>query len=79
MDRLEGLVDTPADTPFPNRQVAEIEGKITDLGKLEATVRLTIARRRRTGLARGFPPHPLQPVEGPGAESRRVSTACPAR
>ena len=33
------LVQTPADPPFPNLQVMEIEGKISDLGKLEATVR----------------------------------------
>jgi tetratricopeptide (TPR) repeat protein len=35
------LARTPADPPFPNRQVMEIEGKISDLGKLEATVRQT--------------------------------------
>jgi len=41
-DRLATLVQTPADPPFPNRQEMEIEGKISELGKLEATVRQTV-------------------------------------
>jgi len=36
------LVTTPTDPPFPNRQAMEVEGKINDLGKLEATVRQTV-------------------------------------
>jgi tetratricopeptide (TPR) repeat protein len=39
-DRPATLVETPADPPFPNRQEMEIEGKVSDLGKLEVTVRL---------------------------------------
>ena len=40
-DRPASLVQTPADPPFPNRQSMELEGKISELGKLEATVRHT--------------------------------------
>jgi tetratricopeptide (TPR) repeat protein len=35
------LVPTPAVPPFPSRQVMDVEGKISELGKLEATVRVT--------------------------------------
>ena len=40
-DRPASLVQTPADPPFPNHQLMELEGKISELGKLEATVRQT--------------------------------------
>ena len=40
-DRPATLVQTPADPPFPNRQVMELDGKISELGKLEASVRQT--------------------------------------
>ncbi len=36
------LVTTPADTPFPNLQLQEIDGKIGDLGKLTAKVHFTL-------------------------------------
>jgi Flp pilus assembly protein TadD/transglutaminase-like putative cysteine protease len=40
-DRPASLVETPANPPFPNHQVMELEGKISELGKLEATVKQT--------------------------------------
>lgn len=36
------LVTTPADPPFPNLQLQEIDGKIGDLGKLTAKVHFTL-------------------------------------
>ncbi len=35
------LEETPADTPMPDSEVAEIDGKINDIGKLEAHVHYT--------------------------------------
>ncbi len=35
------LEETPADTPMPNREVGEIDGKVSDSGKLEATIKLS--------------------------------------
>jgi tetratricopeptide (TPR) repeat protein len=35
------LLQTPSNPPFPNHQVMEVDGKISELGKLEAKVRLT--------------------------------------
>ena len=32
------LVETPADTPMPDTEVSEIDGKVNDIGKLEAHV-----------------------------------------
>ena len=40
-ERPASLVQTPSDPPFPSRQVMEVEGKISELGKLEASVRQT--------------------------------------
>jgi len=48
------LVQTPADPPFPNRQEMEIEGKISDLGKLEATVRQTVRGDNELALRAAF-------------------------
>ena len=53
-DRPASLVRTPADPPFPNRQVMEIEGKISDLGKLEATVRQTMRGDNELALRAAF-------------------------
>jgi tetratricopeptide (TPR) repeat protein len=36
------LEETPADTPMPNSQLQEIEGKVNELGKLTATVKFTV-------------------------------------
>jgi tetratricopeptide (TPR) repeat protein len=38
-DGAPHLEETPADGPMMNRQVSEIDGKVTELGKLEAHVR----------------------------------------
>jgi tetratricopeptide (TPR) repeat protein len=35
------LEETPADTPMPDSEMAEVEGKINDIGKLEAHVHYT--------------------------------------
>jgi len=35
------LEETPADTPMPDSEVAEVDGKINDIGKLEAHVHYT--------------------------------------
>ncbi len=35
------LEETPADTPVPDTEISEVDGKINDLGKLEAHVRYT--------------------------------------
>jgi tetratricopeptide (TPR) repeat protein/transglutaminase-like putative cysteine protease len=35
------LEETPADTPMPDSEVSEVDGKINDIGKLEAHVRYT--------------------------------------
>jgi len=53
-DRPSSLVQTPADPPFPNRQEVEIEGKINDLGKLEATVRQTTRGDNELALRAAF-------------------------
>jgi tetratricopeptide (TPR) repeat protein len=37
-DGVPHLEETPADTPMPDSELAEIDGKITELGKLEAHV-----------------------------------------
>ena len=37
--------------PCPTREVSDIDGKINDIGKLEAHVQLRISRRRRTAAA----------------------------
>ena len=39
LDGVPHLATTPADPPMVNRQFAEINGKISDLGKLEADIR----------------------------------------
>ena len=36
------LVETPADPPFPNTQRVEMEGQVSELGKLNARVRYTL-------------------------------------
>ena len=36
-----GLMETPADSPVPNEQLTEVEGKISELGKLTAKVKIT--------------------------------------
>jgi tetratricopeptide (TPR) repeat protein len=48
------LVKTPADPPFPNRQVMEVEGKISELGKLEAAVRQTTRGDNELALRAAF-------------------------
>ncbi|HVP51184.1 MAG TPA: DUF3857 domain-containing protein [Terriglobales bacterium] len=53
-DRPASLVQTPADPPFPNLQVMEIGGKISDLGKLEATVRQTVRGDNELALRAAF-------------------------
>ncbi|HYN15601.1 MAG TPA: DUF3857 domain-containing protein [Terriglobales bacterium] len=53
-DRPANLVQTPADPPFPNRQVLEVEGKISELGKLEATVRQTARGDNELALRAAF-------------------------
>jgi tetratricopeptide (TPR) repeat protein len=35
------LEDTPADTPMPDSEIADVDGKINDIGKLEAHVHYT--------------------------------------
>ena len=37
------LVDTPADAAVPNTQLTEVEGKVSDLGKLTAKVKMTFS------------------------------------
>ncbi len=39
---LPRLVETPADPPFASTQLVEIEGKVSELGKLDATLRYTM-------------------------------------
>ncbi len=53
-DRPASLVQTPANPPFPNRQVMEVEGKISELGKLEATVRQTARGDNELALRAAF-------------------------
>jgi len=53
-DRPASLVQTPADPPFPNRQLMELEGKISELGKLEATVRQTARGDNELALRAAF-------------------------
>ncbi len=48
------LVQTPADPPFPNRQLMEVEGKISELGKLQATVRQTARGDNELALRAAF-------------------------
>jgi tetratricopeptide (TPR) repeat protein len=48
------LVPTPADPPFPSRQVMEVEGKISELGKLEAKVRLEVRGDTELALRAAF-------------------------
>ncbi|MFI5111289.1 MAG: DUF3857 domain-containing protein [Terriglobales bacterium] len=48
------LMETPADSPVPNTQVIETEGKISDLGKLTAHVRLSFSGDSELPLRVGF-------------------------
>ena len=41
-DGAPHLEETPADPPMPNKQLAEIEGKIDESGRLDATVSYTL-------------------------------------
>ncbi len=36
-----GLMETPADSPVPNDQLTEVDGKVSELGKLTAHVKMT--------------------------------------
>jgi tetratricopeptide (TPR) repeat protein/transglutaminase-like putative cysteine protease len=38
-----GLMETPADSPVPNDQLTDVEGKISELGKLTAHVKITFS------------------------------------
>jgi tetratricopeptide (TPR) repeat protein len=53
-DKPASLVRTPADPPFPNRQVMEVDGKISELGKLEVTVRQTARGDNELALRAAF-------------------------
>ncbi len=48
------VVETPADPPFPIRQDVWVSGKISDLGKLEATVRYQLRGDNEVGLRQAF-------------------------
>ncbi len=48
------LMETPADAPVPNTQVVETDGKVSDLGKLTAHVRLTFSGDSEIPLRIGF-------------------------
>lgn len=39
LDGISRLIETPADPPFQSKQLISVEGKISDLGKLQGTVR----------------------------------------
>ncbi|MEY2395000.1 MAG: hypothetical protein QOF94_1345 [Acidobacteriaceae bacterium] len=41
VDGTPHLEDTPADTPMPDSEISEVEGKINEIGKLEAHVHYT--------------------------------------
>ncbi len=41
VDGVPGLMETPADSPVANDQLTEVDGKISELGKLTAHVKLT--------------------------------------
>src|SRR6202162_1152288 len=40
-DGTPRLEDTPADTPMPDSEISEVDGKVNDIGKLEAHVHYT--------------------------------------
>lgn len=48
------LVDTPADTPVPNQQITEVDGKISELGKLSAKVSLSFSGDAELALRAAF-------------------------
>lgn len=48
------LVETPAEPPFPNSQLVGIDAKVSDLGKLEATVRFTLRGDNELALRTAF-------------------------
>jgi len=48
------LLETPADPPFPASQLVEVEGAISELGKLEARVRYTLRGDNELGLRIAF-------------------------
>jgi tetratricopeptide (TPR) repeat protein/transglutaminase-like putative cysteine protease len=48
------LMETPANSPVPNTQVIETEGKVSDLGKLTAHVRLSFSGDSELPLRMGF-------------------------
>ena len=50
------LEETPADPPMVNRQVSEITGKVSELGKLEAHVHYEFRGRYRTLSSNAVPP-----------------------
>jgi Flp pilus assembly protein TadD/transglutaminase-like putative cysteine protease len=48
------LVETPADPPFPMRQEVLVTGQISDLGRLEATLRYEMRGDSELGLRQAF-------------------------
>ncbi len=48
------LVETPAEAPIPNAQIMETEGKVSDLGKLTAHVKLSFSGDSELPLRAGF-------------------------
>ena len=49
-----GLMETPADSPVPNTQLAEVDGKISELGKLTGHVSLTFSGDSELSLRAAF-------------------------
>src|SRR5579863_6103014 len=50
------LEDTPADTPMPDTEVSEIDGKINQIGKTRSPCALRFPRGRRINAALSLPP-----------------------
>ncbi len=53
-DAPPGLVETPADPPFASTQLVEIDGKLSDLGKLTARVKFTLRGDAELALRTAF-------------------------
>lgn len=53
-DTAPGLVETPQDPPFASTQLVEIEGKLSELGKLSARIKFTLRGDSELALRTAF-------------------------
>jgi len=84
-----GLMETPADSPVPNDQLSEVNGKISELGKLTARVKATFSGDSELPLRAAFRQTPqmqwkdlgkaIASMQGLRGEARDVTADDPAK